>query len=192
MKEERNMRIYDKFKLSVHTPLALCLVTLGAMARLAPHPANFTPVGSVSLFAGARLRGWRAFLVPLAIMAVTDVLLSAAYGFAAYSRLTLFVYASFLVNVWIGRGLSVSESPLRIGAATAVCATQFFLITNFGVWMGSGYYPQTVSGLGACYLAAIPFFGRTLAGDLVFSAVLFGLHSWLTRLVATGERVKAL
>ena len=39
-----------------------------AVARLAPHAPNFTPVGSMSLYGGARLRGWQAFVLPLALV----------------------------------------------------------------------------------------------------------------------------
>ena len=43
----------------------------------------------------------------------------------------------------------------------------FFLFTNFGVWLIG--YPKTLEGLITCYIAAIPFFGYTLAGDLFYS-----------------------
>ena len=38
----------------------------------------------------------------------------------------------------------------------------------------SGFYPVTPAGLAACYVAAIPFFQNTLAGDLVYATLLFG------------------
>src|SRR5678809_1141396 len=53
-------------------PLASGLTLLGALARVLPHLPNFAPVGSISLFAGARMRGWQAYAVPLVLMAVTD------------------------------------------------------------------------------------------------------------------------
>ena len=40
-------------------PWAVALVILGALIRVTQH-WNFAPVGAMSLFAGARLRGWRA------------------------------------------------------------------------------------------------------------------------------------
>ena len=43
----------------------------------------------------------------------------------------------------------------------------FFLVTNFGVWLIG--YPNTLEGFIACYIAAIPFFGWTVAGDLFYS-----------------------
>jgi hypothetical protein len=163
-------------------PLALSLTVLGAVLRLLPHSPNFAPVGGMSLYAGARLRGWQAFALPLLMMAVTDPILG------GYSIATPFVYLSFMISVWIGRRLQATESPFRIGAACLVCSAQFFLISNFATWLGT-FYPHTWAGLALCFTQAIPFFGRTLAGDLFYSAVLFGLHAWLSRTVRTAERV---
>ena len=50
----------------------------------------------------------------------------------------------------------------------------FYIVTNFGMWLFSGIYPRTLAGLEACYVAAIPFFQNTVAGDLVYTALLFG------------------
>src|SRR6185369_15181989 len=89
-------------------PLAVGLMLLGALIRVTQH-LNFAPVGAISLFAGARLRGWKAWALPLALMAITDPLLG------GYSRQTPLVYASFLISVWIGTRLRNTENPLWIG-----------------------------------------------------------------------------
>ena len=144
------------------------LTLVAALARLIPHPPNFTPVGSMSLYGGAKLRGWRAFALPLALMVATDILLYyvdgyAAAGFRMFRFNTPFIYAAFLINVLIGRALLKKFSVARLGAATLLCSTQFFLITNFAVWLASdgaaglGNYPHTLAGLIACYVAALPF-----------------------------------
>src|ERR1700730_4583269 len=90
-------------------PLAIGLLILGSLIRVTQH-VNFAPVGAMSLFAGARLRGWTAYAVPLALMAITDPLLG------GYSMLTPLVYLSFLISVFIGTRLRHTESPLAIGA----------------------------------------------------------------------------
>ena len=172
-------------------PAALSLTVLGAVARLLPHPPNFAPVGATSLFSGARLPRWQAYLVPLALMAVTDPILASFYGVHPYTRYTLFVYASFLISVWLGRFLRSTENISRIAAVTLLNSIQFFLITNFGSWLWFQGYSHTMGGLAACYMAAIPFFGWTVASDLLYTAVLFGLYAWLSRTVATAERVPA-
>ncbi|MDQ2901792.1 MAG: hypothetical protein M3Y07_18645, partial [Acidobacteriota bacterium] len=122
-------------------PVALGLTILSGAARLLPHPPNFAPVGSMSLFAGARIPGWLAYLLPIVVMAVTDPLVG------GYTKATPLIYLSFLISVWIGRHLRRTESPIRIGGAAFLCSLQFFLITNFAVWFGSSFYPQTFSGL---------------------------------------------
>jgi hypothetical protein len=136
-------------------PLALIMTILSGLARLLPHPPNFTPVGSMSLFAGARLNGWMAYLVPLAIMAITDPLVG------GYTRGSFFVYGSFLISVWIGRHLRNSENGIKIGAAAFLCSFQFFAITNFGTWQHVPAQPRRATGLlycGASFLG--PDFGR--------------------------------
>ena len=54
-------------------------------------------------------------------------------------------------------------------------STVFFVITNFGVWAVGGLYPRTVLGLTECFVAALPFFGNQMAGDILFTGVLFAL-----------------
>ena len=169
-------------------PAALSLTTLGAIARLLPHPPNFAPVGAMSLFAGARLPVWQAYLVPLVLMAITDPIMAAVYGVPAYSKFQLFIYVSFLISVWLGRRLRNTESVSRIAAVTVLNSAQFFLVTNFGSWLWFHDYPRTAAGLASCYVAAIPFLGWTLAGDLVYTGALFGLYAWLSRTIATRER----
>ena len=172
-------------------PAALSLTALGAIARLLPHPPNFAPVGATSLFSGARLPVWQAYLVPMALLAVTDPILSPLYGYQPYTKYLLFSYASFLISVWLGRRIRNTESIARIAAVTVLNSVQFYLVTNFGSWLWFGAYPHTASGLAACYTAAIPFFGWTFAGDLFYTGLLFGLHAWLTRTVAAPERIPA-
>ncbi len=164
-------------------PLGAGLTVLGAVARVLPHLPNFSPVGSISLFAGARMRGWQAYVLPLALMAVTDPLVG------GYSAATPLIYTAFLINVWIGSHLRDTESPFKIGAGVVTGSLVFFLLTNFAWLTGSSMYPHTLAGVVQCYAAAIPFYGRTLASDLLYSGALFGLHAWLSRAVARSERV---
>jgi len=165
-------------------PLAVGLVVVGVLGRLM-QSINFAPVGAVSLFAGARMRGWQAYLLPVALMAATDPLLH------GYSFATPFVYASFLINVWMGSQLRRTGKPAWIGAAAAAGSVQFFLLTNFAVWVNpaQAMYPHNLAGLAACFVAAIPFFRNTLVSDLLYTGAFFGLYALLTRTVARWERV---
>ena len=167
-------------------PLASGLTVLGALARVLPHLPNFAPVGSISLFAGARMRGWQAYAMPLVLMAVTDQFVG------GWSAATPLVYLSYLITVFIGTRLRGTENAFKIGAGVVGSSLVFFLLTNFAWLMGSSMYPHTLAGVVQCYVAAIPFYGRTLASDLLYSGALFGLHAWLSRMVARSERVGTL
>jgi hypothetical protein len=180
--------------------LALLACLLAAVLRLFPLEWNFAPVGALALFAGARLRGWLAYALPLALLVLTDALLAHRHGYPFLYPGTPFVYGSFLLNVLLGRLLRHTENPLDIGATSLCASVQFFVVTNFGVWLTSALifpgdphsYPPTLAGLMTCYEMGIPFYRGTLAGDLLFTALFFGAHAWLTRWYFHNERVRGL
>ncbi|HKP34476.1 MAG TPA: DUF6580 family putative transport protein [Sphingomicrobium sp.] len=146
----------------------LSAIVVAAALRLVPHPPNFTPIGAMALFSGAYLgkRGL-AFVAPLGALLLSDAIIGFHTGMP-------FVYASVMLIVLIGWAVRSRITPLWIGSAAVASSVLFFAITNFGVWLKGIYYPQTLSGLAACYVAAIPFFQNTLAGDLFYAALLFG------------------
>jgi hypothetical protein len=157
--------------------IVLCFILFAAIVRIVPHPWNFTPVGAMALFAGAKLgRNWKAFFLPLAALFVGDV-------FVGFHKLMLAVYLSFCLSVLIGIIFRNRQSVGPLSFATLLGATQFFLVTNFAVWAFLTGYPKTIAGLIACYVAGIPFFGNTLAGDTLYAAVLFGGYALVERLV---------
>ncbi len=144
------------------------MILLAVLSRLIPHPPNATAVAALALFGGAYFNQKRwAFLVPMAAMLLSDLII----GFHEH---VVFVYGSFLVITCIGCWLRERRKPLPIAAASLFSSTIFFLVTNYGVWLSGTIYPRTVEGLSACYVAALPFFGYTLAGDAIYSVALFG------------------
>lgn len=156
------------------TGLLVALVVGAAVMRLLPHPANFTPVAALALFAGAHFQSRRvAFLVPLSAMLLSDAALQAVQGIGLHSAMPA-VYASFAAVVAIGRLLSSRARPLPVATATVASSVVFFIATNFAVWLHGGLYASSWEGLVACYIAAIPFFSASLLGDLFYAAVLFG------------------
>ena len=161
------------------------------LMRLVPHPANFTPAGGLAVYSGARLSGWRAFATPLVMLVVTGLVLAYAGGYSFWSMTTLFIMASFCVYVLLGRLVRNTENPLAIGGVTFAGSVQFFLVTNFAVWAFAGYYPMTPAGLMTSYIAGLPYFAMTIAGDLFYSAVLFSAHHFLSRNYFPEEAVAA-
>ena len=169
-------------KNSGSTGITLTLTALAALLRLVPHPPNFAPVGAVAIFGGARLKGWQAYFIPLLAMAVTDPILSHMAGYAAYSPATLVIYLSFMISVALGRiFLQNASNPLRIATVVLAGSVQFFTLTNLFTWWAGTMYAHTAAGLADCYIAALPFFERTVLADLFYSGVLFTAYVWLSR-----------
>jgi hypothetical protein len=157
------------------------LILAAAASRLLPHPPNFTPVGAMALFAGACLaRRWTAFLVPLAAMAPSDLVIYQMHTQrpdpAIYLTFQGIVYGCFAVMVCVGFWLQARRTVPRLTAAALGSSVLFFVVTNFAVWaLGQGLgYPRTLDGLVACYIAGIPFFGYTALGDAAYTLLLFG------------------
>ena len=143
-------------------------ILVAAALRLVPHPPNFTPIAAMALFGGAYLgRHVLAFVAPLAGLLLSDLVIG-------FHGSMIYVYASVALIVLIGWAVRSRVTPIRVGLGAIAGSLLFFAITNLGVWLSSGMYPPTAAGLAACYVAAIPFFQNTLAGDLFFTALLFG------------------
>jgi hypothetical protein len=157
--------------------IVLCFILFAAIVRILPHPWNFTPVGAMALFSGAKLgRSGKAFLLPVVALFAGDL-------FVGFHQLMLAVYLSFCLSVLIGAIFRNRQSAGPLALATLLGATQFFLITNFAIWALMTSYPRTMSGLIACYVAGIPLFGNTLAGDAFYAAILFGGYALVERML---------
>lgn len=152
-----------------------------------PHPWGFTPVTAALLYFGAR-GSRRMIWLPLALLIASDVVLNKFfYAYPLTWDLTL-TWAWYAAMLWLGTGLRDHMKPLPVAASALTGSVSFFLISNFGVWAAYATYPKTWAGLTTCYVAGLPFFRRGLAGDLLFTAVLFGLpvamvalSRWLTK-----------
>jgi len=167
--------------------LVLGLILAGILSRLIPHAPNFTAVGATALFAGATIRpSWLSFLLPLSILWVSDLYLNnGMYKHMFPESYTgwkwmgeTWVYLGFIIIVLLGRLViqKIKVKNVILGSLTA--SLSFFILTNFGVWLGNTAWPQTPAGLSACYVFALPFFWNTLLSDLLFSSVLFGVYAF--------------
>jgi hypothetical protein len=154
--------------------LAYLFVVVAVAFRFLPHPFSFTPVGAALLFFGARGPRKQAW-IPVLLLAGSDFVLTKfvyAYPYTLDHIATIAWYASVVV---LGTLLRENARPVRIAGAALATAVSFFALSNFGVWLAWNMYPHTVSGLAACYAAAVPFFRNEVVSDLLFSAIMFSV-----------------
>ena len=161
--------------------MAYLMFVLAVLTRFIPHPWNFSPVFGALLFGGARLPKRDAIWFPVAVLAVSDVLLTTqVYGMQMHWTYGLGSLA-FASVALIGRWLCREVTVRRFTTAAFAGPTAFYLISNFGVWLGFRTYPPTWEGLVACYVAALPFYRNSLLASFLFGAVLFGIYEYYER-----------
>jgi hypothetical protein len=155
-------------------------IMFAAMARLAPHPPNVTPIGAMAIFGGACFASRRlAFILPLSAMLVSDVILACTrYSVVNMLAIQPVVYVCIAAATALGQLVNDRRSVWQVGMTMMAGSILFFLVTNFATWAAGHLYPLTASGLAECYRAAIPFFRNSLIGDAVFAAILFGGLAW--------------
>ena len=162
--------------------LSLSIIVLSAaLFRLIPHWPNFTPIAAIALFGAAHFeRRWLGLAVPVAAMLLSDAIIGFHGAMPA-------VYAAFGLTWLLGLYALRQPTAARIAGAALASSVLFFLITNFAVWFGSTYYPQTLAGLVGCYVAGLAFYNgqsfflNGMVGDLFFSSLLFGGYALLQR-----------
>ncbi|MDB9712524.1 hypothetical protein OAA78_02440 [Flavobacteriaceae bacterium] len=137
-------------------------IIVTALMRLIPHPPNFVPITAIAIFAGVKFNNIiLAYIVPVSIMLISDF-------FIGFSSISLFVYLAFILITSYSY-LIKKYSIINILLSSII----FFIITNFGVWVLPGGYPNNIEGLILCYTEAIPFFTNSILADLFFSALLY-------------------
>jgi hypothetical protein len=161
--------------------LAYLFVIFAVLARMPfmPHPWGFTPVAAALLYFGAR-GSRRQLWVPFGLMITSDVLLNKfvyAYPLGWDQPVVWAWYAAILL---LGTQLHENSGWLRVAGAALASSVSFFILSDLAVWAFGTMYPKTWSGLVSCYVAALPFFRRGLAGDMLFTAVMFGLPAIAT------------
>jgi len=146
--------------------LMVSLAVFTLLWRVLPHGWNMTPVLALALFAGTRLKPALRFILPLAVMLLSDLLLG-------FHDTMLYVYGALALVVLMGQGLGARGSLPAYAGVSIAGSLLFFLITNFGVWMSGSLYPLTTEGLISSYVMGLPFLWKTLAGNFFFVMAFF-------------------
>ena len=168
--------------------IAYLVLLFAALSRFLPHAfhgigLNFTAVGGGLLFFGARRPAWQA-AVAAGVMALTDVCLTRfVYEYPFHVQAYLITWAWDMGVCLLGSGLLRKVSASRVLAAVLCSATSFFLLSNFVVWLEGSLYPHDAAGLGACFVAAIPFYANDLVSTGLTVTVLFALPVLASKLV---------
>ena len=173
------------------TLLAIITVAFAVIARfLTLHLPNVAPFEAMMIFGVFALhRKSLSFILPLAAWFITDLIInntlyagfyegytwiSQSFVFAMIAMLLIFGFTQFLKKRSEDKGHVLGHYAL----ASVVSPLLFFAVSNFGVWAGMDMYPPTLSGLGMCYVTALPFLTYGMASTIGFS-IIFGVMGYL-------------
>ena len=177
--------------LTIRLTTLLTIILATALFRLVPHWPNFTPIAALALFGAATFeKKWLGLVAIFAAMLLSDTIIGFHGSMGA-------VYLSFGLTWGIGVLALRRPTVVAVAGASVASSMLFFLITNFAVWFGSSYYPQTGVGLMGCYAAGLAFYNgqsfflNGLSGDLFFSGLLFGSYFLLQQRFSVLRPVRA-
>lgn len=150
--------------------LGIIFTALAIFFRLIDHPWNFTPLAALALFSGFILPK-KYLALPLVAQFASDIFIG-TYTW----QIMLVIYASYAVMALAAYGLRGRYSFATVLISSLGASILFYLASNAAVWLWSGMYPVNPGGLIASLAAGIPFFRNTMLGDMLFSAVFFGIY----------------
>jgi len=146
---------------------------------------NFSPIAAAGLLAGCiSIDKRQAFLFTLLAQLVSDLafqFFTDTPGFYGLSQ--IFTYAGMVGVTALGTFMRNRKAATVLSFALGGSLV-FFAISNLGVW-AEGMYGYTAAGFVKTYVMALPFYKATLAGDVVFCALLFGAYELVTRRART-------
>ena len=161
--------------------LIIGLIIAATISRLVPHPTNFAPLGGMALFGGYYFsKKWQAFALAAGSWWVADLILNNVVykqwfpNFTWISSSFIFVAISLFAIILLSKALIKKPTLLNVVCGSVLGSVIFFIVSNFGAFLE--LYPKNLAGLSAAYMAGIPFFKNTLAGDILYSLIIFGVY----------------
>ena len=142
------------------------LIALSA-SRFIPHPPNFTSLLALSFYIPA-VFGIRYIPIVVLSLLFTDLIIG-------FHSTILFTSGSVILIGLISKYFNKSIIFRIFGAF--IGAVIFFIVSNFGVWLG-GSYGYDFNGFIACYILALPFFGYSVLSTLIFSVAIETIYKF--------------
>ena len=146
----------------------VALSSVGVLSHFLPHPMGLSSVGAIGMLAMAYAPRSVALLPVLATTLFVDALAGQFYGALAMA----IVYAAHMIAAIGIAPILRRVGVLRVAGASSVSAVLFYLASNLQPLV-AGYYPPTLDGVLACYVAGLPYLARGIFANLLYGGVAF-------------------
>ena len=173
-------------------PLVLMLVFVASRwPGMLPH--NFSAAHALLFCAAFWLPGWMGWVLPLATIIVTDILLNLFhYNMPVMVPELVVNWMILALFVVLAKWLARRRSYGRVFLGTLLGALLFYLVSNTVSWLVNPVYAKTIAGWVQALTAGLPGFPPTwwcglksLLGTGLFTGLFAGAMKWSEALDAT-------
>jgi hypothetical protein len=178
------------------TLFMLIIISVRVIAPLSPDfklIANFSGIGAVALFGGAYFKNRiMTLIMPILVLFISDIglVLSMGKDYGFYEG-WYYTYISFVLMILVGKLVIKKVNIQTVIGASLIGVFIHWIVSDYGVWLGSTLYPQTLGGFWACLVAAIPYELNFLYGTLGYSAIMFAAYEGLSTKYPALSKVRA-
>ena len=173
-------------------PLVLMLV-FAASRWPGMLPQNFSAAHALLFCAAFWLPGWMGWVLPLATIIVTDILLNSfVYNEPVMVPELISNWMILALFVVLAKWLARRRSYGRVFLGTLIGALLFYLVSNTVSWMVNPAYAKTIAGWVQALTVGLPGFPPTwlfglksLLGTGLFTGLFAGAMKWSEALDAT-------
>ncbi|HEX5790839.1 MAG TPA: DUF6580 family putative transport protein [Luteolibacter sp.] len=152
---------------------------------------NFSPLAAIALCGPLIFPRRVAFVLPLAILLVSDMILNAYFGFALVTGEMVARYGVLALIALAGLRLASRQGLGAFLPTSIACSTGFYLITNTVSWLSEPLYAKSLAGWMQALSIGLPgfpptvwFYRNSLISDFCFTAVMLGCIVMTRRLRA--------
>jgi len=163
--------------------LPLLLMLIFAVSRWPDMlPQNFSAAHALLFCAAFWLPGWMGWVLPLATIIVTDILLNVfAYDVAVFDPRLVTNWMILALFVVLAKWLARRRSYGRVFLGTLFGALLFYFVSNTVSWMVNPAYAKTITGWVQALTVGLPGFPptwvfglKTLLGTGLFTGLFAG------------------
>jgi hypothetical protein len=166
-------------------PLVLMLV-FAASRWPGMLPQNFSAAHALLFCAAFWLPGWMGWVLPLATIIVTDILLNLFhYNMSVMVPELVVNWVILALFVVLAKWLARRRSYDRVFLGTLIGALLFYLVSNTVSWMVNPAYAKTIAGWVQALTVGLPGFPPTwlfglksLLGTGLFTGLFAGAMKW--------------
>lgn len=155
-------------------------------------PENFSAAYALAFCGGVFFSGSTGWLVPMLVLAVTDVFLNVfVYGVSPFSPYVCANWVAYALLIRFGRCFSSRASWFRLTGGGIVAAVIFYLVTNTASWLQNPEYPKTLAGWIQALTIGTPGWPHTwefFRNSLMSGGLFTGLFAGAVRLAEHAEK----